>query len=381
MAKSTISQTHYFDALNTQPLNSGGNLGLQQALKHGWAEPSRLYTSSRNSRQLLEQSRLALATKLSRKPSEVFFAPGFPFAFSHTIDGVLRSNELLNKKILINEVEQSAILSTASKYSCEVLKVDQLARIDADDFKNKINDQNIGIAILQFANHETGSRQPLKQLYPICRAGQIPLIVDATMTHDPAEIEDNYDVLILNPVSWQGPSGISVIVVKEQLSFQTTLKRDKRENHKFPAFPYVPLAVSVAAAFEETSTKIEQINKSQKIAQQKLCKDLAKISKCRVITQPDACLPNIVSAVIADIDGEALLTELNNHGIEISSGSSCIADEIAPSHVIKAIGIENQSNIRISLPLGVNEADTDFLITTLIDSIAKIRKSNAIVSY
>lgn len=381
MTKSTNQQIQHFDALNTQPINNAGLLGFQQAFEHAWADPSKLYTTSRNARLLLDEARNSITKGLSLKSEEVAFTPGFPFAFSHAINGIIRGGELENKKIILSEVEQSAILSTANNYQNQKIKVNRDATVDLEDFIKNLNQSDVGLAILQFANHEIGSLQPVAEVYKICQSRNIPLLVDATMTHDFSTLANNFDALILNPVAWQGPTGISILVIKENLKFMTTLKRDKRESKKFPASPLVALAVSAAAAFEETTQNLKQINSNLYQAKKILIKELNEIPNSQVLTVLDNSLPNIISATFSDIDGEGLVSEMDKAGFEISSGSSCIADEIAASHVLTAIGSGEQSNIRISLPLTATTDLAKSCAAALKKVVEEIRRKNSIVSY
>lgn len=380
MGKSTNSQIHYFDALNNQPLNDAAKLGFEQALTHAWSEPSRLYSSSRKSRQLLEEARNSIAQKLHLKPSEVFFGPGFPFIFSHLVRGLMRGESCQDKKILISNIEQSALLSSARNFSQVILEVKNEALVDSTEFDSKLT-PDIGLAILQFANHEVGTKQPIEEIYKSCKANRIPLLVDATMTFEISQLKDNFDILVLNPVSWQGPAGLSVVAIRDEVEFITTLKRDKRENRKFPAFPHVPLAISTAAALEETSQKLITNKRVIQDLQKRLIDEISTISGARVLTNSTNSLINIISAIFEDIDGETLVHELDKNGYEISSGSSCVADEIAPSHVMQAIGEAGGTNIRVSLPVDLDEAAALGFINSLNLVIKKIRSESSPVTY
>jgi cysteine desulfurase len=380
MGKATNSQFHYFDALNNQPLNKAAKLGLEQALVHAWADPSRLYSNSRKSRQLLEEGRNSLAQKLNLKPTEIFFAPGFPFIFSYPVTRLMQSEKKKNKKILLSEVEQSALLSSASNFLHKKITVKANAQVDAKQFVENLSPE-VGLAMIQFANHEIGTKQPVSDIYQACKSKGIDLLVDATMTFAFDEIGDNFDILVLNPVSWQGPAGLSVVGIRENVELISPLKRDTRENQKFPAFPNVPLAVSAAAALEETIQKLPRTLDQMQKAQKLIIERISVIPGSRVITNPTVSLFNIICAIFENIDGETLVHELDKSGFEISSGSSCRADEIAPSHVMHAIGIDKATNIRISLPLDLDEISAIDFAESLTEAINKIRSESSNVTY
>ncbi len=380
MGKATNSQFHYFDALNNQPLNKAAKLGLEQALVHAWADPSRLYSNSRKSRQLLEEGRNSVAQKIRLKSTEIFYAPGFPFIFSYLVTRLMQSEKRKNKKILLSEVEQSALLSSASNFLHQKIAVKANAQVDAKQFVENLSPE-VGLAMIQFANHEIGTKQPVSDIYQACKSKGIDLLVDATMTFALDEIGDNFDILVLNPVSWQGPAGLSVVGIRENVELISPLKRDTRENQKFPAFPNVPLAVSAAAALEETIQKLPRTLDQMQKAQKLIIERISVIPGSRVITNPTVSLFNIICAIFEDIDGETLVHELDKSGFEISSGSSCRADEIAPSHVMHAIGIDKATNIRISLPVDLDEISAIDFAESLTEAINKIRSESSNVTY
>jgi cysteine desulfurase len=94
-----------------------------------------------------------------------------------------------------------------------------------------------------------------------------------------------------------------------------------------------------------------------------------------VVGHPDDRLPHIVTVSVAYVPGEAVLAELDRAGFAVSSGSSCVAESLTPSHVLVAMGALTQGNIRISLPPGTRESDVDRFISVLPGIIASVRES------
>jgi cysteine desulfurase len=73
------------------------------------------------------------------------------------------------------------------------------------------------------------------------------------------------------------------------------------------------------------------------------------------------------------VDGEALVLGLDREGYAISSGSSCVSDLRRPSHVLMAMGVLTQGNVRVSLPFGVSDATVDGFIETFPRVVSDIR--------
>jgi cysteine desulfurase len=94
-----------------------------------------------------------------------------------------------------------------------------------------------------------------------------------------------------------------------------------------------------------------------------------------LLGDPVARVPHVLAAVIEDIDGEALASGLSKKGFAISSGSSCTPDQVKPSHVLAAMGFEDQINIRISLPFDAKDADILDFVSALTQTIKEIKAS------
>ena len=84
-------------------------------------------------------------------------------------------------------------------------------------------------------------------------------------------------------------------------------------------------------------------------------------------------LPHLVTFSCLYVDGEALLTALDRDGIAVSSGSSCTASTLTPSHVLEAMGVLTHGNVRVSLGRESSEADVDRLLAVLPGVVAEVR--------
>jgi len=98
-----------------------------------------------------------------------------------------------------------------------------------------------------------------------------------------------------------------------------------------------------------------------------------------VIGHPDDRLPHIVTFSCLYVDGEALLHGLDRAGFAVSSGSSCTASTLQPSHVLEAMGVLSHGNVRVSLHPGVRESDVDRFLAVLPGVVAGIRAEAGVV--
>jgi cysteine desulfurase len=97
-----------------------------------------------------------------------------------------------------------------------------------------------------------------------------------------------------------------------------------------------------------------------------------------VVGHPTRRLPHIVTFSCLYLDGEALLTELDKSGFAVSSGSSCTASTLTPSHVLEAMGVLTQGNIRVSLRRTTTESDVERFLDVVPDVVRRLRDSTGV---
>jgi cysteine desulfurase len=313
---------------------------------------------------------------LKVNPDEVSFIPSGNAGIDLTISGLLKA--LDNKTVVYSAVEQKAIIERLKDFPTFEIPVDKFARVDESQFIDSLTTNKPGLAVLQFANHEVGTQQPLNPIYKKCQELNIPLFVDATMTAGLVNLGSDWDVLLLKPATWGAPIGIDILVVKRNVRFKSILLDDGRENHKFSNNVSIPHAVAIGASLEEITLNRSEIAKSLGTLINDLRQLLSSNLDITLLGDPVARLPHVLAAVIKNIDGEALVSGLSKRGFAISSGSSCTPDQVKPSHVLAAMGFDNQINIRISLPFNANDADILDFVKALNGTMKELKESAGI---
>jgi cysteine desulfurase len=103
---------------------------------------------------------------------------------------------------------------------------------------------------------------------------------------------------------------------------------------------------------------------------------LGEIGQTHLNGHPSARLPNNINVRFDGVEGEALLLGLDMAGIACSSGSACTSSSVDPSHVLAAIGLERRAahgSLRFSLGRGTMEDDIEYLLETLMTTVARLR--------
>jgi cysteine desulfurase len=376
MSSSTSAHTHNFDTLSSHPIHPAAKKALGSLPDYAFVDPTKLYHDSRSARLLLDSARASIAARLKVNPDEVSFIPSGNAGIDLTISGLLKA--LDNKTVIYSAVEQKAIIERLKDFTTFEIPVDKFARVNESQFIDSLATNKPGLAVLQFANHEVGTQQPLNPIYKKCQELNIPLFVDATMTAGLVNLGSDWDVLLLKPATWGAPIGIDILVVKRNVRFKSILLDDGRENHKFSNNVSIPHAVAIGASLEEITLNRSEIAKSLGTLINDLRQLLSSNLDITLLGDPVARVPHVLAAVIKNIDGEALVSGLSKRGFAISSGSSCTPDQVKPSHVLAAMGFEGQINIRISLPFSANDADILDFVKALNETMKELKESAGI---
>jgi cysteine desulfurase len=376
MSSSTSAHAHNFDTLSSHPIHPAAKKALGSLPDYAFVDPTKLYHDSRSARLLLDSARASIAARLKVNPDEVSFIPSGNAGIDLAISGLLKA--LDNKTVVYSAVEQKAIIERLKDFSTFEIPVDKFARVNESQFIDALTTNKPGLAVLQFANHEVGTQQPINPIYTKCQELNIPLFVDATMTAGLVNLGSDWDVLLLKPATWGAPIGIDILVVKRNVRFKSILLDDGRENHKFSNNVSIPHAVAIGASLEEITLHRSEIAKSLGTLINDLRQLLSSNLDITILGDPVARVPHVLAAVIKNIDGEALVSGLSKRGFAISSGSSCTPDQVKPSHVLAAMGFEGQINIRISLPFNANDADILDFVKALNETMKELKETAGI---
>lgn len=346
----------------------------------GWADPARLYGQARRAHLLLEQARTEVAEALGARPDEVSFTSSGTQAVHLGVLGTLHGRHRAGRHLVTSAVEHSSVLHAAAVHEGEggtvsTVGVDLAGRVDLAAFGAAVAMEGTALACLQTANHEVGTLQPVERAAAICREHGVPLLVDAAQSAGRLPIPPGWSVLTASAHKWGGPAGVGVLAVRKGTRFRSFLPEDERERRRVPGFENVPAVVAAAAALVAVKEEAERDNARLSALVDVIRERVPQVvPDVEVIGDPVDRAPHIVTFSCLYVDGEALLTELDKAGFAVSSGSSCTASTLRPSHVLEAMGVLTHGNVRVSLPRGASAAEVDRFLAVLPDVVRRIRQ-------
>ncbi|MER6050944.1 aminotransferase class V-fold PLP-dependent enzyme [Streptomyces sp. NPDC001793] len=372
----------YFDAASTAPLHPVAREALLAALDEGWADPARLYREGRRARLLLDAAREAAAGAVGCRPDELTFTPSGTHAVHSGMSGVLAARRRVGRRLVHSAVEHSSVLHAAEAHTAAggtvtEVPVDRTGRVSAAEVAAALGG-DAALACLQSANHEVGTAQPVEEVAAHCQEAGVPLLVDAAQSLPWGPVPGAWSVLTASAHKWGGPPGVGLLVVRKGTRFAPQGPLDERESGRSPGFGNLPGVVAAAAALRALRAAAE--SGPDEAARLRGLVDLIRarvpelVPDVEVVGDPVRRLPHLVTFSCLYVDGEALLHELDRAGFSVSSGSSCTSSTLTPSHVLRAMGVLSEGNVRVSLPFGTEAAEVERFLRVLPEAVRSVRE-------
>ncbi|MEU3035196.1 cysteine desulfurase/sulfurtransferase TusA family protein [Streptomyces griseoaurantiacus] len=376
----------YFDAASAAPLHPVARQALLASLDEGWADPARLYREGRRARLLLDAAREAAAEAVGCRPDELVFTSSGTRAVHSGIAGALGGRRRLGRHLIVSAVEHSSVLHAAESHEAAGgtvtrVGVDRTGAVDPGAYAAALR-PDTALACLQSANHEVGTEQPVGEVAAACRAAGVPLLVDAAQSLGWGPVAGDWSLLTASAHKWGGPAGVGLLAVRKGTRFAPAGPGDERESGRAPGFENLPAIVAAAASLRAVraeaareAERLRELTARIRAGVPELVPDV------EVVGDPERRLPGIVTFSCLYVDGETLLHELDRAGYSVSSGSSCTSSTLTPSHVLVAMGVLSEGNVRVSLPAGpageaggVSAEDVDGFLAVLPEVVRGVRE-------
>ncbi|RFU83499.1 aminotransferase class V-fold PLP-dependent enzyme [Streptomyces triticagri] len=368
----------YFDAASSVPLHPVARQALEASLDEGWADPARLHREGRRARLLLDAAREAAADAVGCRPDELVFTSSGTRAVHAAMSGALAGRSRVGRHLVVSSVEHSCVLHSAAAHEAsggevQEVPVDRAGRVDPAEFAALLR-ADTALACLQSANHEVGTRQPVPEVASACRAAGVPLLVDAAQSLLWGPVPGDWSLLAGSAHKWGGPSGVGLLVVRKGVRFAPQGPSDERESGRAAGFENIPAVVAAAASLRAVRAEAAQEAARLRELTDRIRRRVAElVPDVEVVGDPERRLPHLLTFSCLHVDGETLLHELDRAGFSVSSGSSCTSSTLTPSHVLKAMGVLSEGNIRVSLPLGTADDDVDRFLQVVPGAVAEVR--------
>ena len=337
-----------------------------------YGNPSSLHTFGADARKAVDSSREVIAKKINADINEIIFTSGGTESDNTAIIGAAKANNDKGDHIITTKIEHKAVLN-AFKYlekkgfKTTYLNVDKEGLIDLDELKKAIIDKTILVSVMH-ANNEIGTIQNIRGIGKICREKNVILHTDTvqSFTKVPINVKDDFiDLASFSSHKIHGPKGVGALFIRSGVKIKPLLHGGGHEFNLRAGTENVPGIVGFAKAAELCNS---EANEKMKKLRDYMIEKIKKIPNAKINGSLEKRLVNNINVSFKGIEGEAILTLLNEAGVAVSTGSACHSKNLQPSHVLKSIKTPDnyiQGSIRITVSRFTTKKEADYAVKNL----------------
>jgi cysteine desulfurase len=380
--------SRYFDYAAATPVCKEALIAMQPYFSDKFYNPSAMYLTSRRVRDDIEESRSKVAQLLGCRPGEIIFTAGGTEANNIAVHGIMA--RFPGKKLLVSAIEHEAVLGPANAYNSSRVSVNEKAEINLNDLKSKIDDDVVLISIM-YANNEVGTIQPITEISEVVksvnldrkkRGVNLPLYfhTDACQAASHLDLHVSrlgVDLMTVNGGKIYGPKQSGILYVKAGIALNNFISGGGQERGVRSGTENTAGIIGFASALGIARSKAISEKKRLEKLQAECIKNLkSTIPEVVFFGHLKKRLPHNVSFAVPGVDNERLMMLLDEKGYQVATGSACQAASTEPSHVLRAMGVNDElanSSIRLSFGRDTNQGDINGLISTIKTAILDIK--------
>jgi cysteine desulfurase len=374
-------QRVYLDNNATTPVLPEVFEAMRPFFGERFGNASSIHHHGQETRAAVEDARESVADLLGCSPAEIVFTSGGTESDNLAIAGWVAAGD----HVITSSIEHHAVLHACKhleKIGCEVtiLPVDGRGLIDPADVRRALR-PNTKLISVMMANNETGVLQPVQEIGKIASEANVLSHTDAVQAAAKVPIrvrQIGCDALSISGHKIHAPQGVGALYVKKGTRIQPLFHGGRHERSRRAGTENVPGIVGLGKAAEIAKHSLDR-GAGQKMAAMRDRLEqgiLGQVQEAGVNGEGATRVPNTTNLHFDHIDGEAVVIALDLKGLAVSTGAACSSGAIEPSHVLIAMGLraeQARASIRFSLGKQTTEADIDFALELVPETIARLR--------
>lgn len=374
----------YLDNAATTKMSGKVIEEMTKSFSENYGNPSSVHSLGQRAKSAVERARHIVAQNLKIETTEIVFTSGGAEGNNLVIRGFLKANRHKGKHIITSKIEHSTILKAFEQlenegYEVSYISVDENGAVDIEELKQELREDTALVSIM-FVNNETGVIQPIKEIGEILAERNIFFHTDAVQAIGKLEIfpkELKIGALTATAHKFYGPKGAGFVFIDKKYSLEKEIWGGSQERNRRAGTENVHGILGLGVALEEVYENLEEMSekeeKLQTYLENKLKTEIVKLEKKIKINGEKADrIKTTTNVYIEGVDIQMLLVALDLRGICISGGSACMSGSLENSHVLQAMGLNDEElkgSFRISIGKDTTIEDIDYFVENLIEVI------------
>lgn len=375
----------YLDNAATTNLSAEVINAMIPVMNNVYGNASSIHSFGMEANNLVNQARDTIAQTINAHPEEIYFTSSGSEANSWALVGIALANRNKGNHIIVSSIEHPSIMEACKFLENDGFNVTYLS-VDANGFINfaelmrAINSNTILISIIS-ANNEIGTIQNIKAISHTAHEKGIIFHTDAIQLYGNMniDVEDlGIDAMSLSAHKIYGPKGVGALYLSNKVKIDPIIFGGNQERGKRGGTTNTAGIVGFAKASEIADRDMRINNhKVRSLSEYFVSKLSTSVENIIFNANTRQKLPNIVSVTFVGVDGESLLTKLDINGVAVSTGSACLINDMAVSHVMRAIGLKNDDarcTVRFSIGKNNSYDEIDKAISIIVKSVEELRE-------
>lgn len=376
----------YLDHSATTPVDAEVIAAMSSAMSEGWGNPSSTHSDGRNAKFLIEEARERVAGLMNSSPEEIHFTSGGTEADNWALRGIAHSLKDKGNHIITAETEHPAILDSCKELEKEGFKItflftDRKGSIHPHDLEAEITPETILISLMH-SNNEIGTINLIHKFAEVAKEAGVLIHTDIVQSYGkvPIDVKQlDVDLASVSSHKIYGPKGIGALYVRSGIGIEQIMFGGHQERDKRGGTENVPGIVGFGKAAALRAERME----SDSLTMRKMAKNFferlsEEVGGVSLNGHPTHRIPGHLSLTFEEIDGEALLMNLDTQSISASAGAACSSGAVKISGVLKAIGLNDDEaigTVRITFGRENNEEDVELVVQSIKEQVERLRKT------
>ena len=338
-----------------------------------YANPSSLYQSGVDTRQIIEQARKNVAEFINGKSENIIFTSGGSASNTLAVRGYVQKH---NCTVLYSPIAHKSIIKCVESIkNAYPLKVNKYGQIDFDDLREWLDSRSGKFfVVLDYANSEIGAIQDVTKIIELCHFYNATVYLDCTGSISQIPIDAsklNVDILGFSGHKIHALKGIGVLYKKENIELEPLIY-GSQEGGYFAGTENVLGIASLGKAIENYDYSSISSNSRDYVYDY----IINNIPDSYLVGAPfEHRLPHNLYMCFKGVQGESLMILLDMNGIQVSTGSACTSSDLKPSSTFTAIGMDKEdinSCIRMTFSNETKE-ELDYVCSKLKECVERLR--------